>query len=297
MFGKHKDGMIDEMSDTFVDEMDVDSVDETKKFGSKGYFGKERYDRKDDHMCKDGHSHDADDLYEGSSPAYYDDTRYSATEKRAERELEKKSEGTHLCDDHEHREYKKPVSPAKDEYAPKYTAADFGRAPEEDIPSGTFNPDGGTNSGIPGGADESISGSHRAGPAASEAMEKSAEILYGSRTDSSDRSTGGSPTAADNEKVIYTVLVIMLIAGLCTGMFPLAIIAVIILVKMKRNTGKSDSDSVSRSTDVSKSGSTIIKALIVIAAIIVILIVINYFRRSFYELESIVDGTVVLLFK
>ena len=183
LFGRRKGDMIDEMSDTCVDEMDVDRVNETKKFGSRGYFGKEKYDKKDDHLCEDGHSHDSYDKYESSSPAYFDETRYEEAHRRADSEFEKSSAGKHLCDDGEHREYKKHDISAKDTFAPKYSASDF-RTVDESIPDGSFNPDGGTNSSIPGGSGSDISGNDMSGPAGEavhEAMVKSAEILYGKK--------------------------------------------------------------------------------------------------------------------
>lgn len=279
--------MIDEMSDTFVDEMDVDSVDETRKFGSSGYFGEEKYDSKDDHLCRDGHSHDADDHYEGGSSAYFDDTRYEAAKERAEREFEKKVAGTHLCDDHEHKEYKKPAEPAKDMYSPKYTAADFSSIPDgrikvtdEEIPSGDFNPDGGTNRSIPGSADEALSGSINSGPAAADAKAKADEILSRSSKptvtpalrpyDFGD--TGGTDPENSNEKAVNTVLVLMIVFGICTGMFPLTIIGVILMVR-RNNYGKVGSgDEVRSSSETDPKDQTvmIIKIVVLVGALIVI---------------------------
>ena len=61
---------IDESSSKMIDEMDRDVVDETKRFGKKGYFGKETFtgdlsggeDGIDNsHLCEEGHSHDRND--------------------------------------------------------------------------------------------------------------------------------------------------------------------------------------------------------------------------------------------
>ena len=61
---------IDESSSKMIDEMDRDVVDETKRFGKKGYFGNETFtgdlsggeDGIDNsHLCEEGHSHDRND--------------------------------------------------------------------------------------------------------------------------------------------------------------------------------------------------------------------------------------------
>lgn len=301
MFGRRKDDMIDEMSDTFVDEMDVDRVDETKKFGSRGYFGKEKYDKKDDHLCEDGHSHDSYDAYESSSPAYYDETRYEEARRRADRELEKSSAGKHLCDDGEHRDDKKHDASVKNDYAPKYSASDF-RPMDESIPDGSFNPDGGTNSSIPGSSESGISGNDVSGPAAEslhEAMAKSAEILYGKKTaDSAPRpdifttphSDSGSTT--DSNAAIKMVFILMIIIGMCSGLFPLAILGVILLLKLKKNTptGLSFEKAMKEvSPETSSNAGKLVVAAVVAFVIITAIIMISRLLPFYAELSEVFD--------
>lgn len=69
MFFKRDRDCIDESSSDQINEMDIDVTDETKTFGSRGYFGNEKYTgRRNDHMCKDGHEHESNDRRTSVSP-------------------------------------------------------------------------------------------------------------------------------------------------------------------------------------------------------------------------------------
>ncbi len=137
MFGKKKN-IIDEMDDTFVDEMDVDSVDETRKFGEEGYFGDEDYtgSGSDDHLCEDGHEHDVLDKSFKERYNKYDDVFSERKSAHLERKLAKESEGGHLCEEDDHHESEKSV---KKPGLSSYSDYPSGSPP---APQESFYPDG-----------------------------------------------------------------------------------------------------------------------------------------------------------
>lgn len=87
---------IDESADASIDEMDIDVVDETKRFGSRGYFGKEKFKGRsrtqiaDDnsHLCEEGHDHGFDELKRVRTSTARQDERYYSAES-----------DPHLCED------------------------------------------------------------------------------------------------------------------------------------------------------------------------------------------------------
>lgn len=139
MLGKKK-YIVDEMDDSFVDEMDVDSIDETRKFGEKGYFGDEDYKggESHDHLCKTEHDHIGLDKSFKDRYNYYDDVYSERKSDRLERKLAVESEGEHLCEEEDHHEHKKTVRTAE---VASYTDYPGGGTPEVQE---SFYPDGET---------------------------------------------------------------------------------------------------------------------------------------------------------
>lgn len=82
-----------------IDETDRDVVDETKKFGKRGYFGKETFTGNlsggedsisNGHLCEEGHKHDRTDRAESVSVSRVDEVSVHRSEKSTHTDGEQK---------------------------------------------------------------------------------------------------------------------------------------------------------------------------------------------------------------